>query len=255
MATNNVLSKIVNYVVKNWSNLIILVIAVVGIIVDIFSNHQFGLESVILTVLALFAFSLMENSKKIDKAIDAFQSQNTAAEKYLEKSLCSEHLERIRKATNIDLMGVSFRDNLEVWYFILEERVKNGAKIRVLMMDVEDPNCLSAMSHRSGESEDLLIANYRFSINKLKVLNSEGKKGGSIELKLLKYPPSFGLILLNQSRLDGWGAIKVYSHDGVLDGVHPFFEIIKMRDDWWFNYFNHQFRNVWMSRESRNFGL
>lgn len=257
MKEKNWFNRVFDFFVLYWSQLVTIGLAILGATIQILAKTQNANTSGdkilawVLVVLALIAASQIKNERRLNEVMNSYDSKTASGDRYLLKSINGENLDLVRKAKTIDFIGVNLKQSLENWGTLLEAKVKEGTRIRIIMMDPDCPGGLSAAANRSNdEDENMLRSQYEYSIRKIKQLKKVSKFASGITLRLVKYPPSFAMILINQGGKGGWGSIKVYGHNGVLEGVHPNFEIYPWREVWWFEYFAHQFNSLWTSEKT-----
>lgn len=235
---------------NHLGELVTILLASIGSIIQIYEHRTFDINALILSVLGLIALSQLTNEKKLVDLIKKTNTQHVSADKYLLKGLSDKYLPLLRGAQTIDLIGINLQYSMQRWDTVLMERVRSGARIRILIMDPSGEGLGVAVYRGNDEDAEMLKSQYEYSIRKLKILKRSASSPDCVTVKVLKYPPSFAMALFSDDKNNSTGFIKLYGHDGVLDGVHPFFEVYPWRESWWYEYFQHQFKVQWESGDS-----
>ncbi len=87
-------------------------------------------------------------------------------------------------------------------------------------------------------------------VDLLCILASLPELKGTVELRLLPFPPSFGLVLIDPDQADGTIYVEVYPHRTLEQ--NPVFALDARRDSRWYQVFRRQFQVLWDSaREAK----
>ena len=259
------LYEIVDVVVDNAA--LILTIGFAGFVIY---RHDIAKEDVsveqlltaILWVIGLFAISeiveryrkLNAIQKSVDRSVSFLESRladRPSAIAFFQKQ--PEISRFIQRANQIDLCGVTLTTTLGKSYGNLRSRLGEGAKIRVMLIDVES-TALEMSAQRSSNPKDLdyYRTHIDSSLRELAYLykslqeNRTSKKSniGSITVKLLSYAPSFGMINIDPDQRDGVVFVEIYPHKLGYE-TPPTFDLTQERDQDWYNYFVRQFDQMW----------
>jgi len=160
----------------------------------------------------------------------------------------------VQSANQIDMCGVSLTTTLNKQFSNLRERLKEGAKIRLLVID-PDSLAVQMSAQRSEAPDDVdyyrtrLEATFRdieYLHKSWTEYQSQGSpsKGGSVAVRLLSYAPSFGIISFDANRTNGIVFVEVYPHSYGYKSP-PTFELTPQRDGIWYDYFVGQFDEMW----------
>jgi len=155
-------------------------------------------------------------------------------------------------ASSIDIAGITLGKTARTFVDILGRRLIAGDHIRFILVS-KDESVLNQLVHRSFGQPVPTVEYYQQRIEAtLTLINIvAGINGatGTIEVGMLKYVPSFGMSIVDQSSSNGKAAIEVYHHNSQKPG--PKFEVTETKDPKWFYFFNEQFRLMWESCDTQ----
>jgi len=241
-------TKITEFFIDYWSELLTIFLAIVTSVAEVVSTSAVGSISAFAAVVSIISISLITIKHRLNKMQDSMNHMNSSADIYFSKHIDLEELNRsLDKATQINILGVSLRDSIAAYYATLEQRVKNGAKVKVLIMGTDDDALRIASSRSDGEDTSMLIANYNYCLRKLELLKDAAAQDGSVEIRQINYPPNFAILLTHKGKSESQALIKFYSHKDPLDGASPIFWVYPWREKWWYSYFENQFDTLWIS--------
>ncbi len=140
------------------------------------------------------------------------------------------------------------REYMDVW----EQRLAAGATIRVMILEIENSLLKELILRSSGETT------VDYWKNKLQVVQSlvsyiakTSSNKGKMELGYLPYIPSYGFIIVDPNEPNGHCVVEMYHHESAKS--NPTFELSKVNDPVWFQFFNEQFETMWKSCRVENF--
>jgi hypothetical protein len=152
-----------------------------------------------LAILALIAVSLLRNRHQIDRLMDQAAARNPVVLTQFPDSLL---LHEIDKARQLTLIGVDLGQVLKKNYPRLEEKLRKGHRIRIMLVDPGSPACeMAAIFHyepTTCEDKKILI---NHSIRILQELKQKTK--GRLEIRLLDHLPTFGAFITDVNTADG----------------------------------------------------
>lgn len=205
----------------------------------------------ILAILGLLAISeLVERWRKLRnieimgsqtlKAIQSKFGERARAEDFFTKRLPS--LEPyLAKATDIRLCGYSLQRTVRENAYIFGQRLKDGASIRILMVNPELLRDKPIVSE-PGEKHDPLGT--MVTVKRLSWLSRQPESKGSIEVKFMDEEPRFNIFAIDPEEEFGTIFIEFYPQRWV-HGSRPRMELTPERDNYWYIYFKEQFDRVW----------
>ena len=133
------------------------------------------------------------------------------------------------------LAGVALRRSVQPHRFLFLDRIKNGAKLRFLLINPESPD-VEAIASMWKVAPENIRSSIEDTLHELQFLKNESKKigAGSVEIRLLDREPSFSFALSNPKNANGVlrAGLRVYNHSAF---TRP--EWVLKPDDKWFNTF------------------
>lgn len=205
----------------------------------------------ILAILGLLAVSeLIERWRKLRyleeignqtlKAVQSKFGQRARAEDFFTKRLPS--LEPyLAKATTIWFCGYSLQRTIRENNFVLAQRLKDGADLKVMMVNPELLKDKPLVSE-PGEKHDPLGS--VVTISNLRWLAKQPAITGIIEVKFMNEEPRFNIIAIDPDEEFGTIFVEFYPQRWV-HGSRPRMELTRGRDTYWYQYFKEQFELVW----------
>lgn len=222
------------------------------------------LLTAILGVLALLATSeiveryrrLNSIEKAVNRSLSFLESRFTdrpSAIAFFQKPPSLDQY--IQSANQIDLCGVTLTSTVNKQFGNLRERLQAGAKIRVLVVDPGSV-ALKMSAERSTSPDDTdyyrvrLDATFRElaylfkRFEEFQAIQGNSPKVGNLNVRLLSYAPSFGIISFDARQDNGIAFIEVYPHK-LGHKSPPTFDLMPKRDGNWHRYFVDQFDEMW----------
>lgn len=161
----------------------------------------------------------------------------------------------LKNAIEIDLCGVTLSATLNKYFRHIQERLRNGATVRLLLAD---PNSLalemSALRSDVPDDVDFFVKRLASTFkdigyllrpvpDDLRIGQDETIKN-NLSVRLLPYASSFGLVRIKAGNGDQTMIIEIYPHRGKR-GSAPVFILTPERDPHWYDYFARQFERMW----------
>lgn len=147
-------------------------------------------------------------------------------------------------ARDIAIVGVTLSRTIRSNYDELERRLLAGARIRVALIDPKSGAPMEA-ARRCSVDDRPEIFEHRLdpALDLLRQLSEMEHAAGSVEVRLLPYVPSVGLILLDAETETGRIYVDVYAHRPV--GPEPIIGLRRDRDPRWYRHFAQEFDRIW----------
>jgi hypothetical protein len=210
--------------------------------------------SVTLATLALLAYGNIGNRNTVDQLEDRVTKlsvdvrENSLGRVRAEDFFVSDRPKpsELESARAIGIIGTTLSRTVIEYAGVLERRLRSGASI-----------CCATIDPKSGANSQLALRSYgvteegfyesriRPTIDLLRILNSVAGTNGSLELRLLPYVPSFGIIAIDPAEADGVIYVEVYRHKSL--GENALFKLEHERDQRWYDYFLRQYTALWES--------
>ncbi|RPJ73857.1 MAG: hypothetical protein EHM20_11560 [Alphaproteobacteria bacterium] len=211
--------------------------------------------TITLATLSLLALSTISNREQIS----SFQKQvailsTSVDEKVLENIRASSfflteqpHFEnKLEKAQKIYIAGATLTRTVTNYLGIFEQRLKEGAVIRLIIIDPQSDAVKQAALRSYGvQSDDFYRDRVKPTIDLLNILASLPELKGKLELRFVPFMPSFGLKLVDPDSTDGNIFVEIYQHKSL--EPNPAFMLDVNRDEKWYRFFQNQFEVLWSS--------
>jgi len=212
------------------------------------------LLSWILAILCLIAVSqfierhvklrqIYNSTQKTLEEISIKYGDRQSADTFFYKKLPSLN-SYIEKAYEINLTGVVLSKTIRENQAIFSERLKAGAKIKVIIVSPESTAAQTIVNPEENLTLDNIKSFANETIQRIKYLGKNPDIKGCIELRLSKEKPPFNILAFDPSREYGQIFIEFYPQRWG-KGVRPRMELTQKRDKFWFDYFSNQFDQIW----------
>jgi hypothetical protein len=150
----------------------------------------------------------------------------------------------LRRAKDIRIVGVTLCRTIRNHMLTLQRRLEQGAVVRIAVIEPGSGALLEAARRSSiPDSPQIFENRLRPTIDLLRQLVDAPKVTGRIEIRLLRFVPAFGLILVDPEDLDGRIHVEVYSHR--FAGREPTLALVGDRDPRWYRHFLQEFDQIW----------
>jgi hypothetical protein len=149
------------------------------------------------------------------------------------------------KAISIYILGMNLRRTLTNYYGMLESKLNDGGILKFLLVDPKS-NALPIIADRNYVYRDVekLEETIESTLETLSQMKSTNSSRGSIEVRVLRYVPSFGLLLLDPELPKGRIRVDIYPYRVPPDTYPSFWVDCKMNKKW-FEFFRNQFYVMW----------
>jgi hypothetical protein len=225
-----------------------IVVAVLGIVGVVDERILAASTLAVLAVMATSALSSRHQLEDVATALAqlaASQVGNTPADRFLSATPPGRDLP-VGTATEIGLVGVTLTRTIRDMLPVLDRRLRAGAKIRVLLIDVDSDANIEAVSRsKKADASDFYRNRVSSSIDLLRVLAEAARDDDDLQLRLLPFVPTFGMCLTDSSDAHGRIQVEMYQHR-TLEG-NPSFDLRAGRDQRWYALFTEQFETMWAS--------
>lgn len=246
--------------------LLILATAVIFLLIG-FKPGEDSWESVLLNVstellavavvffLVDFLFSVddWDLSERIRALLTHMQQTKPAAELFFQKT--PDITEWIQTANQIDLCGATLTTTINRQFSNIRQRIFEGAHVRIIIMSPSSYNLRMAALRSEDEGNTIYYhrrlesaldeIGYLFK-NLVEFQNNTKKSRGTLAVRLLSYPPSFGIMNFDSEKKPQTAFIEIYPHHRGY-GAPPQFTLTAEQDPTWHQYFLDQFEAMWQS--------
>ena len=155
-------------------------------------------------------------------------------------------LQRLSSASTIYLSGFTLGRKTREYLRFLDERLRTGAAVRIMILDPKQELLEECVVRSSGiSSVDHWRKRLDSTASLVEVIASSPDITGSLELGYLPYLPAYGFSMVDPDTPDGIIVVELYHHRSTED--NPTFELRATRDGEWYNFFRRQFDLMWAS--------
>lgn len=170
--------------------------------------------------------------------------ENEARNRFLLKELISSSEE-------LDAISYNLSDFLITFWSLIIERVKQGAKIRLIAIDPS--SCAYPVIDKSSPPHKPFDRSIHETLSRVqqiqKILAQEKRLKGSFEFRLTCWIPSCGLIIINPKLRTKGGMMKISIHSPHYSTPHDESNLnivlSQVEHDRWYTYFLNQFEKLW----------
>lgn len=227
--------------VENYDLYLGLLAATIVILLDLLSVPMQGaMDSVTLAILALVTVGLLGNRWRLEQLQQATGARHPTL---LDQDAGVDGL--FREAREIWLLGISRSTTIARQFPVLEEMLRRGGKIRVLIIDpLGNGPMLAGDRHYVPTDEDRCRAIIRRALSDLSCLRQFGTQADSLEVKTLDFVPSFGLTLFDPDTQHGAIQVILYNHAVETTPIVPQL-LLSPHDHPWYRFYRKQMDTLW----------
>ena len=206
------------------------------------------LAEITLAVLALVVFGSLNTRESVKKLADKFEQTSNADNFFWAEKTSVEPW--LQQAKQIGFVGASLSRTLRDYSSVLENRLREGAAVRVVLMDPASGAPDQAVLRSKGiNNRQFYIDSLRPSLERVGAL---AQRSQAVELGLLPYKPAFGMMVIDPNESSGVIIVEMYPHHA--DSFAPTFELRPNRDPVWYSFFREQYEALWaMGCKDRQF--
>lgn len=206
-------------------------------------NLKEKLFTLILAFLVLLSISLLVNRYRLEN-IERKLSQKTDG--ILKRKFPDEHVEDLAKADEILLIGVSLSRTIRSNLSLFDQRLQQGASIKVLLVDPLSPAADIAASRLPvGVNIERTQTDIQ---NSLLSLKSIAKDRDCLEVRVINNPMSFGGMWLDTGASKGIIYLEQYSFKMQDEDVPKL--VLHPEDGFWYSFYAKQAQTLWENANS-----
>lgn len=216
---------------------IAIILAILGVVGD---NLPINLQmAAILAALALLVFRLAEpNSGEIplDEVLRDRESYGKFAE-------------FIKGGKVLWIYGPSAVNVMSNSPIIEKEILGRGGQVRVLLQDPQITPSLEILHRQLDQDNDLLESDIQRSMTILQRMKSRNANS-NIDYRFLSYSPGFSMVIVDPDGRNGRAVIEFFGFNNrsITERMH--IEVPREQSNYWFEYWEKQFRVMWDSARS-----
>lgn len=202
----------------------------------------------------LFSLDELELGDRIEKLVRRLEDADkdkVLASKFLNNAV-PDIGNLIRNSTQLDFCGAVLAGTIDKNLSLLKDVLKQGTSIRILIMTKNIEVVKIAAARSEGDDVNYYLKKLEMTFQNVDYLqkyatNTLKLSSNAFQVKLLKYPPSCGMLNF-KNKDSGILQIEMYAHH-VGWGEPPIFTLDRKLDVEWYNYFQHQFDAMWERAE------
>lgn len=215
------------------------------------ASEFFGVVLIFLLVNVLFFIDDWDLSEKVSQLI--YKLSNPSASDFFRNPPDVAELQQyIQFAKRVDLLGVTLTVTLNRNFSALRHKLLDGTDIRIIIIYPNVQTLKAAAERSESGSVDYYRRRLEASLNDIEYLytnwqdykRTTPEKIGTLEVRLLPYTPSFGILNFTSANNDAIAIVEMYPHHKGYD-LPPNFYLSKEKDPDWYNYFTIQFEEMW----------
>ena len=199
------------------------------------------LEPITLIILSLIAISLLGNRNTVRK-LSREIAQNADAVFHTEFPLSFKR--DIEQAKEVWLVGITLTDTIRNNYSILEQKLRIGHTIKVMLVHPDSP-AIEMAEYRNYRQADAMRARREAadSLEDLGNLRKVAVTPNNLEVRTIQHPLSYAVFGVNLESSSGTLYISHFAFR-MKPGSEPKI-VLHMRDGQWYEFFKRELYNMW----------
>ena len=205
------------------------------------STELLGVVLIFFLVNRWFLTDSWDTTERIDALVSRLEKQNHL----LKGEEDDTSFEKLIAGSNIiNLLGYSFVNVLRNRRKLIEKQLHEGVQIKVLLIDPDSiAGGLSSENTIMGD----LKHDVKISLSIIRELQTEPRKSkGSIEVRLLNWIPSCGLIITDPDHPKGQVWVTIYPiYPSAPLSERPHFVLKRLEEEYWYRVYVHHYEKLW----------
>lgn len=200
---------------------------------------QAYLAPITLAVLGLLAITSLGNRYRIEELL---QKQAQSTESFYSEEFPPSYRNDFETAEELWLIGVSLRRTVQANYPKIEQKLRQGHIIKVLLVHPEGAGLEMAVSRNYARREVEPKSNeIRFNLQLLCDLRKSFPD--KIEVRTIQYPLAYGVTAANPDTASGTLYLEHYCFRTSSDSLPRF--VLRAKDGQWYDFFKSEIRALW----------
>lgn len=193
-----------------------------------------------LAVLALLAVATLGNRHRLEGIL---RRMTQSAESVLLEKFPADIYGKLQKSKDLWLVGVSLSSTLEALYPQLEDKLRAGDSIKVLVVNPDGNACaMAAMRNYRTDDVDRQRAEIHAALKDLCELRKVAPE--RLEIRTIEYPLTFGVYALDPEDVSGVLSLKHYPFKMPVGRARPGL-VLRRRDEPWYDHFWGEILVLW----------
>lgn len=194
-----------------------------------------------LSVLGLLAISNLVNRHRVDELISKVAGSKTD---FFLDEFPSDFRDNLQAASEVWIVGVTLRGIVKNYYGLMEQKLRQGHQLRVLLVHPEGSAVETAVdriyapSSRNTAKKGLDIRDDLQALCELRLIAP-----GNLDLRTIQNPMTFGAVCLNASTAIGTLYLEHLPFRTVAGTIPKF--VLRAADGKWFDLFKAEIQTLW----------
>jgi hypothetical protein len=225
---------------ENIDLYITVVVAVILAILNLIGvASQAYVAPITLAVLALLAITSLGNRYRIEELL---QRQAQSIDSFYMEEYPPGLKNDFETAEELWLIGVSLNRTIKINYTKIEQKLRHGHTIRVLLIHPEGPGVEMAVARSYARREIEAKSNdIQFTLRLLCDLRRIAPN--KLEVRTIQYPLGYGVIATNPDTVSGTLYLEHYCFRVASDSLPRF--VLRARDGRWYDFFKSEVKALW----------
>lgn len=200
---------------------------------------QTYLAPITLAVLGLLAITSLGNRYRIEELL---QRQTQSIDSFYMEEYPSSFKDDFEAAEELWLVGVSLRRTVQVNYPMIEQKLRQGHTIKVLLVHPEGAGIEMAVARNYARREMEPKSNeIRFNLQLLCDLRKISPD--KLEVRTIQHPLAYGVTAVNPDIASGVLYLEHYCFRVASDSLPRF--VLRAKDGRWYDFFKNEIRALW----------
>lgn len=200
---------------------------------------QTYLAPITLAVLGLLAITSLGNRYRIEELL---QKQSQSTESFYSEEFPSSYRTDFETAEELWLIGVSLRRTVQANYPKIEQKLRQGHIIKVLLVHPEGAGLEMAVL-RNYARRDVEPKRNEILFNLQLLCDLRRSFPDKIEIRTIHYPLAYGVIATNPNTASGTLYLEHYCFRTASDSLPRF--VLRAKDGRWYDHFKSEIRALW----------
>lgn len=192
-----------------------------------------------LSVLALLAVTNLVNRHRMEALME---QKNLTLDDFFREEFPPTYKADFENAAEVWLVGVSLNRTVKTLYGKLEQKLKQGGRVRVLLVHPQGPGLEMAVTRNYARRDVTLKRQEITSI--LTLLDGlHAIAPGQLEIRTIQHPLNYGAMATNPDAANGALYLEHYCFRVSVESVPRF--VLRTQDGRWYDFFKTELRTLW----------
>lgn len=227
---------------QNIDQVVVLAIIACTVIASSFGPvSESALYSLTLAVLAFISIGSLITRYQINQINEG--RSNAGAIEFFDKKP-NDFRDLMHSFKSADFLGFGLRSTIHDNFYVLKERVEDGAKLRIIIVNPHAVNMdvVVSMFSRGGAAENFL-SDYESIINQISSLAQHAVDFQNVRLRVIDFVPAFSLHVFPNRKV-GRLFFETYCFQSQI-GQSPRYWVSQSENNNWYSHFASQYEKIW----------